>query len=346
MIIIFGGAYQGKLEYAIETYGIREDDIFDCKCIAEAASAEDIQIDFSKKVIYHLEQFVLACNRVGLEAKEYLKEHIEEIEDKIIIGEDISQGLVPMEREMRDWREMQGRTMIYLCGKADKVTRVFCGLPQDIKDIKGRKHQESYIHFIRHGMTEGNVKRWYYGRLDIPLLDEGKEQLRALSEQGIYPVTPRADYYTSGLIRTIQTMEEIFGEREYEVIDEFKEMMFGDFEGKTYEELKHLDEYQAWISEKEGNVRTPNGESRMEFFNRVMVGFDKVKKLHRMKEFSLRHEGADAHSVVVCHGGVISALMMGLFEGERRHFYEWIPDPGHGYTLKIEDGVPVSYTVF
>ena len=89
MIIIFGGAYQGKLEYAVEAYGIKEEDIFDCKCIAEATSAEAIKIDFSKKVIYHLEQFVFACNRVGIEAKEYLKEHIEELDDKIIIGEDI-----------------------------------------------------------------------------------------------------------------------------------------------------------------------------------------------------------------------------------------------------------------
>ena len=135
MIIIFGGAYQGKLEYTLEQYNLTMEDVFDCECIANVENADDIKIDFSKKIIYHMEQFVFACNKFGLEAKEYLKAHAEELEDKIVIGADISQGLVPMEREMRDWREMQGRTMLYLCGKADKVVRVFCGLPQDRKSV-------------------------------------------------------------------------------------------------------------------------------------------------------------------------------------------------------------------
>ena len=36
---------------------------------------------------------------------------------------------------------------------------------------------ESRIILIRHGITEGNKKRWFYGAADIPLSQEGREEL-------------------------------------------------------------------------------------------------------------------------------------------------------------------------
>ena len=60
---------------------------------------------------------------------------------------------------------------------------------------------KSYIHFIRHGITEGNQKGWYYGSLDIPLTEEGVAALKTLKEQKIYPPLDHADCYTSGLRR-------------------------------------------------------------------------------------------------------------------------------------------------
>lgn len=340
MVVIFGGAYQGKLDYAISAYGLTEDDIFDC------AEEKGTEIDFSKKAVYHFEQFTLACTRAGKEAADYLKEHEEELEDKIFIGTDISQGLVPMEKELREWREMNGRANIYLGKKADRVTRVFCGLPQDIKYIKTKKEQNSYIHLIRHGTTEGNVRRCYYGYADIPLLDEGKKLLEKLRDDGIYPKMTNADFYTTGMVRTEETLKTIFGEVEHEVIGELKEMNFGDFEMHTYEELSELEAYQEWINEKEGLAAPPNGESRADFQKRVLKGFEKLLGMHRLKEFSMRHAGAEANSAVVCHGGVISALMMSYFPENDKNFYTWIPDPGHGYTITIKNGKPAEYEKF
>lgn len=37
---------------------------------------------------------------------------------------------------------------------------------------------------IRHGLTEGNVRRWYYGALDIPLCPEGEAALQRLPQPG------------------------------------------------------------------------------------------------------------------------------------------------------------------
>ena len=90
-------------------------------------------LDLSFKVISNLENFVMGCVKEGKEAKDLLLEYGSALEDKIIILTDISQGIVPMEPEDRSWREMVGRTMLYLGRRADKVIRVFCGLGQEIK---------------------------------------------------------------------------------------------------------------------------------------------------------------------------------------------------------------------
>lgn len=128
MELIIGGAYQGKLEYAKKTYQITEQDIYTCKQ-DESTTA----LDFSQKVIYKLEEFTLACVKQGIEAREYLQANRQLLEDKLIICMDISQGVVPMERDLRVWREMNGRALIYLSGEAEHVIRVFCGLPHIIK---------------------------------------------------------------------------------------------------------------------------------------------------------------------------------------------------------------------
>ena len=67
------------------------------------------------------------------------------------------------------------------------------------------KNRKSYIHFIRHGLTEGNLRRWYYGSTDIPLAPEGFAALESLRDAGIYPELGDADCYTSGMLRTEQT---------------------------------------------------------------------------------------------------------------------------------------------
>lgn len=124
MELIIGGAYQGKLDYAKEQFDI--DEIFICR--------EDLaELDFSADAIEHLEDFVMACLRKGLEARDYLQSHKDELKDKVIICTDISQGIVPVDPELRALREMTGRAMIYLAKEAKSVTRVFCGLGQQIK---------------------------------------------------------------------------------------------------------------------------------------------------------------------------------------------------------------------
>lgn len=124
MILITGGAYQGKLEYAVNEFVIKDDEVFVC------AGPE---IDLSAKVLTHFEKYVLACIKAGIDAREYIKENIEHLRDKIIIADDITQGVVPVDSQERAWREETGKCLVLLGSEAERVIRVFCGIAQDIK---------------------------------------------------------------------------------------------------------------------------------------------------------------------------------------------------------------------
>lgn len=119
MILLIGGAYQGKLEYAKEHFNVGESVFF---CDGQA-------IDFSKKCIYAIEEFTYAHpDPVG-----YFKAHRDEWEDSILILRDIFCGVVPMGAENRLWRQKTGRLAQYLSKEAEQVSRIFCGLEQRLK---------------------------------------------------------------------------------------------------------------------------------------------------------------------------------------------------------------------
>ena len=205
---------------------------------------------------------------------------------------------------------------------------------------------KSKICLIRHGITEGNKRRLYYGTSDIPLAPEGVEELTRLTGEGIYPRFEDADYYTTGLQRTEQTLKLIYGEIPHKQMENLREINFGDFEMKSHDEIKHIDEYQKWVRDRSGNLKPPNGESIIGFSKRILTGFEELRSLHALKELSLRHSEREAVSVVVCHGGTISAILDHLYPCEDDNFYRWIPDPGHGYLLSLEDGVVIDREKF
>jgi adenosyl cobinamide kinase/adenosyl cobinamide phosphate guanylyltransferase len=126
MILIIGGAYQGKLEYTKENYSINDRDVFTCDegCITP---------DLSQKVIYGLHKLILEQIRSNMDTGDFLKTNLNHFSDKIIICDDISCGIVPMDAQMRSYREAVGRALAYLSNNANEVIRVFCGLGTRLK---------------------------------------------------------------------------------------------------------------------------------------------------------------------------------------------------------------------
>lgn len=124
MIVIFGGAYCGKLNFVKEKFNILEDDIYYFK---------DEKLNLEKRVLSGLHIFVLECLEKGFKPLEILKENERQLKDKIIICDDISSGIVPMEVMNRRWREETGKCMQYLISKSQSTYRVFFGLDTKLK---------------------------------------------------------------------------------------------------------------------------------------------------------------------------------------------------------------------
>ena len=119
MILVIGGAYQGKLEYVLKKHPDKT--VLQC-------DAENPKPDFSADIINSLHLLVLAQIREGIDTLEFLTGKLPELKDKVIISDDISCGVVPVEKEARQWREATGRCLVLLSENADEVIRIFCGI--------------------------------------------------------------------------------------------------------------------------------------------------------------------------------------------------------------------------
>ena len=124
MIVIIGGAHQGKLDYAKENYP--------CKTIHQC-DPENPEIDTTAEIINSLHLTILAQTRAGTDPLSYIQKNLPKLKEKILICDDISCGIVPIEQETRIWRENTGRVMALLSKNADEVIRVFCGIGSKIK---------------------------------------------------------------------------------------------------------------------------------------------------------------------------------------------------------------------
>lgn len=176
------------------------------------------------------------------------------------------------------------------------------------------------VMLIRHGKTEANEHHLYCGSTDLPLSKEGRRELAGLCYEG-----PNARFATSGMRRTEETLTLLFGDRPHTIIRDFREIDFGAFEMRGYEELKNDPAYQVWLTgDNEKNV-PPGGESGEQMKARVLCAW---RQLEETKE----------DWVIITHGGVIGAVMDSLFPEEGKNRYQWQPRPGQGYHLTKTDG--------
>ena len=175
---------------------------------------------------------------------------------------------------------------------------------------------------LRHGLTEANEKRLYCGSTDIGLSEAGKAALLQRKKETTYPEITGMRIITSGLKRCEETLTLLYGDIPHGADAAFREMDFGAFEMRSYEELKDDQAYQVWIAgNNEANV-APGGESGAIMTARVLAGLDRLL-------------AEDRDSLLVTHGGVIAAIMAYLFPEENKNRYEWQPDLGGGYIVNL-----------
>ena len=168
------------------------------------------------------------------------------------------------------------------------------------------------IYLIRHGKTEANKRHLYCGSTDLPLSDVGRAELEKLRYDII-----NVRFITSGMKRTNETLQILFGDVPYEVDPRFREVDFGIFEMHSYGELKDTPDYQAWLTgDNEVNI-PPNGESGVQMRERVLQAFSEIQE----------------NTCIITHGGVIASIMAYLFPNEGKNRYQWQPQNGWGYAI-------------
>lgn len=188
------------------------------------------------------------------------------------------------------------------------------------------------IHIIRHGKTFANENKLYCGKTDISLSGNGINELIYLKKEINYPLGEI--YITSGLKRANETLNILYNRENDIIINEFEEFNFGEFEMKGFEELKSNELYNQWLNDYDNYV-LPNGESKKIFENRVLNGFEKIKKLEQIMALDKTNK-VEKDIVIICHGGVIATIMDYLFNNEN-NFYEWQPNYGRGYTIEVNE---------
>ncbi len=190
------------------------------------------------------------------------------------------------------------------------------------------------IHFIRHGLTEGNLKGQYIGSTDLPLCEQGAEQLRQLAEQFDYPGA--GIFISSPMKRCVESMSILYPDANVLTIDELRECDFGEFEGQTAEELRDSEAFKEWMS-ADADYAPYGGESGNHFANRVCSVFEQiVDGLMKTQTTS---------SVIMTHAGIISMLLSryGLPQASPA---EWVCDAGYGYSVRIHPQLWMSGKVF
>lgn len=183
------------------------------------------------------------------------------------------------------------------------------------------------IHLIRHGITQGNQRGEYIGITDSPLAQEGIDRL--IKQKEAHPYPQASLYYTSPLSRCKDTMKLLYPDALPSVIDDFRECDFGRWEGQNAEDLQNDPDFVRWLQEG-GQMSAPDGENTGKFLERTCLAFEKLV------EGMLR--SGQTSAVIVAHGGTLMAILS-AYGLPRAPFYDWMTEPGHGYSLRITPGL-------
>lgn len=155
---------------------------------------------------------------------------------------------------------------------------------------------DTIIDLIRHGEPVGG-RRYRGHKIDDPLSDRGWQQMS--QAVGMHP--PWSHIISSPLIRCRAFAETLAGKHGISIaIDaRLREVGFGDWEGKTPDELKRerLHDYEAFYADPLNN-RPSGAEPLEQFIARVTAAYTEIVSHHRGQ-----------HILLVTHAGVMRAII-------------------------------------
>lgn len=131
MIMIVGGAFQGKTSFACGLTGWEETAFLDgASCgMEELYTAKGIRN-------FHLYIKRRLLQEPDLDGASLAEELYRRNPQLVIVSNELGYGIVPAEPQDRLWRETTGRTCTALAGKSSQVYRVVCGIAMPLLPVK------------------------------------------------------------------------------------------------------------------------------------------------------------------------------------------------------------------
>ncbi|MCM3172828.1 histidine phosphatase family protein [Paenibacillus sp. MER 99-2] len=186
--------------------------------------------------------------------------------------------------------------------------------------------------FIRHGSTLWNQEKRYLGHTDIGLLPEANQELAPLREQ--LRNFCWSKLYSSDLLRCRQTLTNVapMQQEQAQLDARLREIDFGEWEGKTYDQLQHIQQYRDWIDDPQ-SVTPPKGESWQAFTARIDSFLDTCL-LHDAMSKPVK---VDLPQIgIVTHGGVIRYAISRLIPD--LNFWGTQVIPGQAIKVRLDYG--------
>ena len=181
------------------------------------------------------------------------------------------------------------------------------------------------IHLIRCGYTENTIKGIYEGKnTDIPICEESSKQIAQMDKDYTYPYSRTV--FIPNHERCFDTYMLLYPDASYAKMDGLSECDFGEFDGKTADELSILPEYKEWLK-GEPSYCPPGGECSGEFSKRVCETFIGI--------FNAMVNSETEDVVIIAPGGVIMTICT-FFAIPERNMTDWLTSPGCGYTLRTD----------
>jgi probable phosphoglycerate mutase len=151
---------------------------------------------------------------------------------------------------------------------------------------------------VRHGETEWNVAGRLQGWRDSPLSAGGRAQAEAVAAR--LAREPVDALVASDLGRTRATAAPVAARLGLSTATEpgLRERCYGVLEGMTWAEIErhHAEDYGRLVA-RDQDYRVPEGESGIQFRDRVFDAFERLAAIH-----------GEARVVVVTHGGVLGIV--------------------------------------
>jgi broad specificity phosphatase PhoE len=138
------------------------------------------------------------------------------------------------------------------------------------------------LYFLRHGETQASQTGGYCGALDVDLTPEGHRMAEEFS--AAYKSLPWAAVFCSPLRRSMDTARPLCDAvgLEMQLRDGLKEIAYGQWEGKTPEEVNRRfhDEYVSWLADP-GWFGPTGGERGVDIARRSAMVLDEIERAHR-----------------------------------------------------------------